>query len=89
MLNIKSELLQEVADNYVYDTSVKVEGSIETLLGETSTSLCKLIETLTEDLDIPKDKLVETQVVLLESIYSITREILEKADLDDITSYKI
>lgn len=87
MLNIKSEFIQEVGDNYIYDTNVKINGSIETLIGEASASLCKLLETLTEDLDISKDKFVEVQLALLESIYSISKEILE--DNLDKNSYKI
>lgn len=89
MLNIKSELIQEVGNDYIYDTNVKVEGSIEALMGEASTALCKFLETLTEDLDESKYELVKIQVALLESIYTITKDILEKDTLDNKSSYKI
>ena len=51
MINIKSEVLQETNSNYIYDTKVYLEGAIDSLLGEASTALCKLVEMMIDNLE--------------------------------------
>ena len=86
MLNVKSEVLQETTETYVYDTKVDLSGPVDSLLGESATVLCKIVETLTENLEeeIGGDVQLEVKKVLLDSIHSLAKEILYKG-----TGYKI
>ena len=82
MINIKSEVLQETNSNYIYDTKVYLEGSIDSLLGEASTALCKLVEMMVENLeeDVSEDTLLEVKQILLKSIYTLSKDILIKGE---------
>ena len=82
MINIKSEVLQETNSNYIYDTKVYLEGTIDSLLGEASTALCKLVEVMIDNLeeDVSEDTLLEVKQILLKSIYSLSKDILIKGE---------
>ena len=82
MINIKSEVLQETNSNYIYDTKVYLEGSIDSLLGEASTALCKLVEVMIDNLeeDVSEDTLLEVKQILLKSIYTLSKDILIKGE---------
>ena len=82
MIDIKSEVLQETNSNYIYDTKVYLEGSIDSLLGEASTALCKLVEMMVENLeeDVSEDTLLEVKQILLKSIYTLSKDILIKGE---------
>lgn len=85
MINIKSEVLQETSSNYIYDTKVYLEGTIDSLLGEASTALCKLVEVIVEMMvdnlgeDVSEDTL-EVKQTLLKTIYSLSKDILIKGE---------
>ena len=82
MNNIKSEVLQETNSNYIYDTKVYLEGTIDSLLGEASTALCKLVEVMIDNLeeDVSEDTLLEVKQILLKSIYTLSEDILIKGE---------
>ena len=82
MIDIKSEVLQETNSNYIYDTKVYLEGSIDSLLGEASTALCKLVEMMVENLEegVSEDTLLEVKQILLKSIYTLSKDILIKGE---------
>ena len=82
MINIKSEILQETNSNYIYDTKVYLEGTIDSLLGEASTALCKLVEVMIDNLeeDVSEDTLLEVKQILLKSIYTLSEDILIKGE---------
>ena len=82
MIDIKSEVLQETNSNYIYDTKVYLEGSIDSLLGEASTALCKLVEVMIDNLeeDVSEDTLLEVKQILLKSIYTLSKDILIKGE---------
>lgn len=82
MINIKSEVLQETNSNYIYDTKVYLEGSIDSLLGEASTALCKLVEMMVDNLEeeVSEDTLLEVKQILLKSIYTLSEDILIKGE---------
>ena len=82
MINIKSEVLQETNSNYIYDTKVYLEGTIDSLLGEASTALCKLVEVMIDNLeeDVSEDTLLEVKQILLRSIYTLSKDILIKGE---------
>lgn len=82
MINIKSEVLQETNSNYIYDTKVYLEGTIDSLLGEASTALCKLVEVMIDNLeeDVSEDTLLEVKQILLKSIYTLSKDILIKGE---------
>ena len=82
MINIKSEVLQETNSNYIYDTKVYLEGTIDSLLGEASTALCKLVEVMIDNLeeDVSEDTLLEVKQILLKSIYTLSEDILIKGE---------
>ena len=82
MINIKSEVLQETNSNYMYDTKVYLEGTIDSLLGEASTALCKLVEVMIDNLeeDVSEDTLLEVKQILLKSIYTLSEDILIKGE---------
>ena len=82
MINIKSEILQETNSNYIYDTKVYLEGTIDSLLGEASTALCKLVEVMIDNLeeDVSEDTLLEVKQILLKSIYTLSKDILIKGE---------
>ena len=82
MINIKSEVLQETNSNYIYDTKVSLEGTIDSLLVEASTALCKLVEVMIDNLeeDVSEDTLLEVKQILLKSIYTLSKDILIKGE---------
>ena len=82
MINIKSEILQETSSNYIYDTKVYLEGTIDSLLGEASTALCKLVEVMIDNLeeDVSEDTLLEVKQILRKSIYTLSKDILIKGE---------
>ena len=82
MINIKSEVLQETNSNYIYDTKVYLEGAIDSLLGEASTALCKLVEMMVDNLEeeVSEDTLLEVKQILLKSIYTLSKDILIKGE---------
>ena len=82
MIDIKSEVLQETNSNYIYDTKVYLEGTIDSLLGEASTALCKLVEVMIDNLeeDVSEDTLLEVKQILLKSIYTLSKDILIKGE---------
>ena len=82
MIAIKSEVLQETNSNYIYDTKVYLEGTIDSLLGEASTALCKLVEVMIDNLeeDVSEDTLLEVKQILLKSIYTLSKDILIKGE---------
>ena len=82
MINIKSEVLQETNSNYIYDTKVYLEGTIDSLLGEASTALCKLVEVMIDNLEeeVSEDTLLEVKQILLKSIYTLSKDILIKGE---------
>ena len=82
MINIKSEVLQETNSNFIYDTKVYLEGTIDSLLVEASTALCKLVEVMIDNLeeDVSEDTLLEVKQILLKSIYTLSEDILIKGE---------
>ena len=59
MIDIKSEVLQETNSNDMYDTKVYLEGTIDSLLGEASTALCKLVEMMVDILEPYKGRVYD------------------------------